>query len=190
MDKFEQFFKENRLRLDDEDFSPDAWENIETSIKTQRKKLIISKLYIAAGILLILSLGFTLLLNKNSKSVDIQNQAILTNVSAELAEQELNYIHAVNERINVIKQIKIPKENAKMFKEFVQQLKIIDQQYEEYKQELKKNGYNTELIQQIIYNYQLKLSVLQMLQNEMNKINNLTKNRKNEKNREETTLEI
>jgi hypothetical protein len=51
---------------------------------------------------------------------------------------------------------KVPKENAALFNEFIKQLEVIDKQYELYKQEIEKTGYNDELIQQVIYNYQFK----------------------------------
>jgi hypothetical protein len=67
-----------------------------------------------------------------------------------------------------------------MFNDFTQQLQIIDKQYDIYKAQVEQHGYSEEIIQQIIYNYQLKLSVLHMLQSEINKINNLSKHEKHE----------
>ncbi len=190
MDKFEQFFKENRMGLDAENSNPEAWKNIEASMKTYKKRQLLNKLYIAAGVLIIISVGVFALTISSGSAQRIENQSIFKNVSTDLEQQELNYINSINEQIEIIKQIKIAKEHAQMFGEFVKQLKIIDNQYDKYKKEIQSKGYNEELIQQIIYNYQLKLSVLQMLQSEMEKINNLTKNRKDESIKEKITLEI
>ncbi len=190
MDKFEQFIKEHRMGLDTENSNSETWQNIESSMRMHKKRQLLSKLYIAAGVLIIISLGIFALNIRNNSVQETANQSIFKNVSADLEKQELHYIHSINEQIELIKHIKIAKEHAKMFEEFVQQLKIIDNQYETYKKEIQKKGYNEELIQQIIYNYQLKLSVLQMLQSEMEKINNLTKDRKNESIKEKITLEI
>jgi hypothetical protein len=181
MEKFEHFFKENRLRLDTENLDNESWANIENSLNKLNRRSLFRKMYVAASIIVILGLSFLLLLNQTSTETQIEHASIFSEISPDLAEQEESYIQMVNTRINKIKTEEVPKENAALFNEFIKQLEVIDKQYELYKQEIEKTGYNDELIQQIIYNYQLKLSVLQMLQSEIDKINRLSKKNNNEK---------
>ena len=178
MDHFENYFKENRLRLDVEDLDPDCWKRIDTSFKKQRQHLFVRRLSVAASIVLVLAIGSVIYLNQN-RNETVQNQMSPLSYT-NLAEQETSYLQVINIKVNEIKKQSVPVAYKSMFDDFVHQLQIIDQQYDLYKKELDQHGYSDELIQQIIYNYQLKLSVLQMLQMEMTKINNLSKHNGNE----------
>lgn len=181
MEKFEQFFKENRLRLDTENLETKQWDNIRMAIGKHQRKKLFRQLYAAASILIIIGL-FTLLWLTNKPEKEINQQvSIFSNISPDLAKQEISYMQLISNKVDTLKRQEVPIESAELFNEFIQQLKLIDKQYELYKIEIEKQGYNEDLIQQIIYNYQLKLSVLQMLQSEIDKINKLTKKQKNEK---------
>jgi hypothetical protein len=87
-----------------------------------------------------------------------------------------------------IRSQRVPADYSYLFKDFMVQLDLIDKQYDIYKRELEKHGYNEEVIQQVIYNYQLKLSVLHSLQSEIAKINNLPKKEENENKKIRLTL--
>lgn len=182
MDRFEKYFKENRLRLDTEDLDLICWNNIEDSFKKYKRNSQVRRLYFAAGILLIVSMGAFLIRNKTqnviSEKLAIGSYAELSG----LAKQETSFRQVIDIKVNEIKKQSIPVAYKSMFDGFVQQLKLIDQQYNLYLKEVEQHGYTNELVQQIIYNYQLKISVLQMLQNEMDKVNQLSKNEKNENN--------
>jgi hypothetical protein len=114
-------------------------------------------------------------------------ESILFNgVSDELAMQEKSYIQLINNKIETIENTEIQKDNAVLFDSFNQQLQTIDRQYDLCRKEIDKHGYTDELIQQVIYIYQLKLSVLQMMQKEVEKINQ----RSNKNNHEKEKLKI
>jgi len=181
MEKFEQFFKENRLRLDTENLDDASWVNIEDSFSLHKRRRLFRKLYVAASIVVILGLSSVLVFSGKEETKPIEQTSIFTDISSDLAKQEVSYMQLVNAKVDQLKKEKVSKENAALFNEFIKQLEVIDKQYELYKREIEKTGYNDELIQQVIYNYQLKLSVLQMLQSEIDKINRLTKKNKNEK---------
>lgn len=181
MEKFEQFFKENRLRLDTENLDDVSWVGIEHSFKEHKRKSLFRKMYVAASIIVILGLSSILVFSGKEKNEPAKQTSIFSEISSDLAEQEASYIQLVNSKIRKLKNEEVPKENAALFSEFIKQLEVIDKQYELYKLEIEKKGYNDELIQQVIYNYQLKLSVLQMLQSEIDKINRLSKKENNEK---------
>ena len=180
MDRFENYFKENRLLLDTEDMDQATWKNVELSFRKHRQRIIFRRLYVAASIAVMLILSTVIYLNKTrTETIDVQNTIIPANYT-NLVEQETSYLKVINIKVNEIKKQSVPVAYKSMFDDFVHQLHIIDKQYDLYKQEIEQHGYTDELIQQIIYNYQLKLSVLQMLQTEMNKINSLTKKKGNE----------
>ena len=183
MEKFEHFFKENRLRLDTENLDNVAWVNIENSFKMNKRRSLFRKMYVAASIIVILGLSLALIFSEKEGSQPAEYTSIFTDISPDLAKQEVSYIKMVNNKVDRIKKQEVPKENVALFNEFIKQLEVVDKQYELYKKEIEITGYNDELIQQIIYNYQLKLSVLQMLQSEIDKINRLSKKNSNEKNK-------
>ena len=180
MESFENYFKENRLRLDAEDLEQNCWLDIEASFKKHRQRLFLRRLYVAASIVMIMGLGSMLYLNLVSHKVKEVQNSIFPAKFTDLAKEETSYLQIINIKVNEIKRQSVPVAYKSMFDDFIHQLQIIDQQYDLYKQEIEQHGYSDELIQQIIYNYQLKLSVLQMLQSEMNKINNLSKQNGNE----------
>ena len=180
MDNLENYLKENRLRLDSEDLDATCWKEIESSFRQQRIKKLIRQTFIAAGIIVVFSLGSIFLLNRPDQNKLVTQSAIFPPAFTELSKQEASYLQVIGMTEDEIKKQRIPTEYQNLFSDFINQLHIIDQQYDLYKSEIKKHGYSEELIQQVIYNYQLKISVLQMLHSEMNKINNLSKSNKNE----------
>ena len=178
MDKFEKFIKENRMRIDTGNLDDSQWEKIAESFSQYNRRKNYWRLSIAAGIIVILTLG-TLLFRPSLKQNEVPvRTSVLDGVSTFYRDEEISSIKLINGVENELRKQKIPVEYEDMFRDFTNQLQIIDKQYEIYKTEIEKNGYTHELIQQVIYNYQLKLSVLQMFQNEIDKINNLTKDRK------------
>lgn len=180
MDRFEQYLKENRLRLDTEDLEPDCWNAIADSFKQHKRRSTFRKLYVAASIVVVLGLISVIFLNKVNKTEQVVQSTLFPASFYDLSKQETSYLQVINMKVDEIKKQRIPAEYKNLFGDFIQQLQLIDQQYDLYKSQIEQHGYNEELIQQVIYNYQLKLSVLQMLQAEINKINNLSKNDKNE----------
>lgn len=180
MDKFEQFFRENRLRLDTEDLDSSYSGKIAHMFNMHNRKRVFRQLYAVASIAAIVVLSTLLYLAHNGQHPAEQQPGIFGEIATDLVKEEASYIQSINSSMDAIKKQKIPAEYASMFNDFTQQLQIIDKQYDIYKAQVEQHGYSEEIIQQIIYNYQLKLSVLQMLQSEINKINNLSKHEKHE----------
>ena len=183
MDKFEKYLTENRLGLDTEDFDCSSWDSIEGSFKQIRCRKNLRLVLSSSGVAALLVITLWLFVDRNiqnSKNEYGVEQGILSAFSGDLAEEEASYIQLVNQSMEAVRQQRFPAEYEYLFSDFLQQIKIIDQQYEIYKTQVEHHGFTPELIQQIIYNYQLKLSVLQMLQSEVSKINNLSKSQKDE----------
>jgi hypothetical protein len=128
----------------------------------------------------VVSLSSIFLFNRTDAVKPVTQSTIFPSSFIDLSKQETSYLQLIGLTEEKVREQRIPEAYKSLFSNFTRQLHIIDQQYNLYKTEIEKHGYTDELIQQVIYNYELKLSVLQMLQTEINKINNLSKNDKNE----------
>ncbi len=183
MDALEKYIKENRAQLDTEEWSEYNQMAINKRFKEIRRKRNIRLVLSASGIAALLVIAFFLFPGNLKHQESPQKQGLLLAFDTELAKQEAGYIQLVNQSKESIRQQRFPAEYEYMFSNFIKQLEIIDRQYVILSEQVERVGYTPELVQQIIYNYQLKLSVLEMLQNEINKINNLSKstNYENEK---------
>ncbi len=172
MDKFEQFFKENRLRLDTEDLDESLWNNIQNSFASKKRVNVYRSLYLVASLTLIIGLSIVLFYSKND-NISIE-KPIFSEIDEVLSQEEISFIHLVNSQVEIIENSKIQSENLALLDGFIYQLKTIDKQHDLCRENIEKQGYTNELIQQVIYIYQLKLSVLGMMQTEINKINQHT----------------
>lgn len=179
MDKFEKYIRENRLRLDSEEFENEEWEKIAKIFDKYNRRMRLRKFYSAAIFISVISVGTLIYVNHLKQTEKSSQTEVFQEVATYYKEQEISTIKLINGTEEEIRKQSIPVEYEDMFRDFTKQLQLIDKQYEIYKNEIAEHGYNQELIQQIIYNYQLKLSVLQMLQSEIDKINNLTKSNSN-----------
>lgn len=179
MDNFEQYLQENRLRLDIENLDDTCWERIKNSFIKYKRKRAFNQFYIAASILIIIGLSSVLFISRMNQNETVQT-TIFPESFTDLSKQETSFLQVINYTVDEIKKQSVPMEYENLFNDFIQQLQIIDHQYALYKKEIKEHGYSEELIQQVIFNYQLKLSVLQMLQSEIVKINNLSKKESHE----------
>ena len=180
MDKFEQYIRENRLRLDTGELEKEEWDKIAGTFRqydSQKKK---RHFFAAAIIITFTALGTLLYLTLSKQTNSTERTAILDGVENYYKEAESSSIKLIDGEEEAIRKQSIPAEYKDMFTGFLKQLQIIDKQYDIYKTEISEHGYSQELIQQVIYNYQMKLSVLQMLQSEIIKINSRTKNKENE----------
>jgi hypothetical protein len=180
MDKFEQYFKENRLRLDTGELENREWERIEESFSCYNRRRNLRQFYAAAIILTFIAVGTLIWVTQLKQLAGSDRTAVLNGVANYYMQEEISSINLINGAEDAIRKQSIPVEFEEMFTGFIKQLDVIDKQYEIYKTEISEHGYNQEIIQQVIYNYQMKLSVLQMLHSEINKINSRTKNNENE----------
>jgi hypothetical protein len=188
MDREENFLKENRLRLDTEDLDATQWAKIAEYLNRKERYRVLKQVLWAAGFAGLVFLGGISFLMHNRNTTAKPVSGLFTVIANDLVKDESNYIQLINNAMDTIRNQTVPVEYAPLFKDFIKQLQILDNQYTIYKNQVEQHGYNQELIQQIIYNYQLKLSVLQSLQSEINKINQLTK--RHEKTTERTRLAL
>jgi hypothetical protein len=180
MDKFEQFFTENRLRLDTENLDAAFSEKIAGSVRHLNRRRLVSRIYTVTSMAAIMIMAVVIYLNYPGNEKQPVQNGVFSKIATDLVKEEDSYIKLINLSESVIRKQEVPAEYEPMFREFTQQLQIIDRQYEIYKAQVEKDGYSDEIIQQIMYNYQLKLSVLQTLQSEINKINKLSNTKSHE----------
>jgi len=180
MDNFEKYIRENRLKLDTEDLEPDFKNHLKNSFNKTTKKRMLNYWYLIASVVII-SLSVLLFMEKNKNNRLNFYRENKNSLATEFNSQEDFYSSAINQQVKIIEKEKINKENLVYFNEFIEQLKTIDNQYKLINKQIKKQGYTEDLIEQLMYIYKLKLSVLQMMQKEIKKINNRTKIKNHEK---------
>lgn len=175
MDKFEQFFKENRLNLDVEPLSEKFQEKMFAELQARKKRVHLNSWMAAAGIALLFIAG-TIVNRMNHQNTQLSDTLSDNNQFVQQASLINPYQTEIETSVRLISEQTVPSEYLTLFQDFILQLQIIDKQEVVYKKQIEKYGYSEDMIQQIQYNYELKLLVLQKLQNEIKKINHLTKN--------------
>lgn len=175
MDKFEQFFKDNRLKLDVEPIS-DAFQKQMSARYKARKKRIQLNLWMSAAAILVLFLAAFIMHYFNQQTPQIVDN--ISNNTTDIQQSALfnPYQSEIDASIQLISEQSVPSDYLNLFEGFILQLQIIDKQEAIYKNQIEKYGYTEEMIQQLQFNYELKLLVLKKLQNEIKKINHLIKN--------------
>lgn len=85
---------------------------------------------------------------------------------------ESSFTQMINLQRNKLNSTPIYAESPAYFNDFKVQLKQMEKDEKQIKEDIAKNGINDELITQLINIYQQKLNMLKQLQIEMNKLNN------------------
>lgn len=174
MDNFEQFFTENRLKLDVEPL-PEGFNNqMIANFRAARRKKQAIRWFAAAGFLLLLVPGI-MLLQPFFKPEPIALQESPSSAELSILTRLQPYQTEIESSTQFISQQRVPTEYSVQFQDFLIQLQIIDRQQDIYQKQIDSYGYTEDMIQQIMYNYELKLMVLQKLQTEILKINKLSK---------------
>jgi hypothetical protein len=164
-DKLEKFILNNREAFDFREPDPGMWNKIKSGIrprKTIRFKFILSR---AAAVLLIFVIsyminkfiyeGFPKISFSRSKEIEIP----------ELKEAENYYTGVLNEKLNEIKPILAA--CPALEEELNYDLNQLDSLYRELKNDLKDNIANQEVIDAMIQNYRLRISILEEISSEI-----------------------
>lgn len=173
-DKFEISVKKavdkNGTLLQDKEI---VWKGIEHKMQKSKVRRLYFRLSIAASILIVAGIG-TLFLSANRKSKVINDY--YCEVSAELSQTEFYFAQMIEQKRKEVDNESIP--DKKYFDPFFDEIDRLDKQYEEYKKELAKFGYQEELIRAIILNRQQQLDVLNRLLTEIKKVKNYENRKK------------
>ena len=178
MDNLEKFIHENKDKFDPE-LPEGLWDKIEDkkSSKSLNRRNWIKPLSIAAGILVLVSVGTAYLMNdtgsepkQSTVSVEEENETELTpidlkNISPEYAEIENHYVLMVNDKLNELNELNPDPEIMKEMDE-------LETEYELLKGELGSGGDDEQVIEAMIENYRIKLRILEDVLDHLKDIDN------------------
>jgi hypothetical protein len=169
-DRFEKFISENRENFDFRDPDPSIWEKVHKDIRRTRKInwLLVSKR--AAMVILIFGASFIFheLMDRSENNPFMSMKGKKNskeNVIPGLNEAEAYYTGLVNQKMNELKPVIA---NCPSLQEEVDyDMSELDRVYTELKSDLNDNMANQEVIEAIIENYRLKISILEDLLKEL-----------------------
>jgi transcription initiation factor TFIIIB Brf1 subunit/transcription initiation factor TFIIB len=205
-DKLEQFISKNREELRSQ-FTPPAnlWSRLEAELekeeepkakviplKSKKEAKVItirhSTLRIAAVALLLLGSvwGIWSIQKRNTQAELGGNQVALDlkQINPELAEAESYYTSLINQKKHEIENYSF--EDPELDKEFKNDLKELNQMYEQLKTELKGQPKQSQVMDAMIQNLQMRINVLNRQLEILKKIKN--KEKDNTENEEETNI--
>ena len=161
-DNLEKYMLENREAFDVHEPGEGVWGKIEKSIqpkKTINWRLIMGR---AAAVILIFAASYIvhdILEGRNREIARTRTKTEKELVIPELKEAEVYYSTLINEKLQEIKPMF--SENPRLEKEIRYDLNQLDSIYEDLKNDLRDNIANQEVIEAMIQNYRLRLSILE-----------------------------
>jgi tRNA(Ile)-lysidine synthase TilS/MesJ len=174
--KLKKFIWDNRKEFDNEVPSDKIWENIEASfIPNQKKKSIIRPLYkwsMAAAAMLVVALGiYYITNNKPAETTVIEtvtSEPDLNKLAPEYAPQMNQFVKLIDMKQEELKVI--AKEQPELYKKFAIAINQLDSSYSTLKNQLSASPNREMLLEAMIQNLQLQLSVLNQQLNIINQI--------------------
>ena len=169
--RFEKFIREKREEFDFREPDPALWKQIEANIKPRRVinwRVIASR---AAAVLIIFAASYMVheLIDNNGRTLaerKWQQKPAKEIIIPELQEAELYYSGLINEKLEEIKPILANCPGVEEELRF--EMTELDSLYTDLKTDLKDNIANQEVIEAIIENYRLRISILEELLKEIN----------------------
>ena len=172
-DRLEDFIKDHREEFDFNVPDPKLWQGIEKNINKTRSVNI--RFYLSRAAIIILVAGVTFFaqryyfMNKDlfvAKNDTTANDEVII---PELMEAEAYYTGMVNEKLEQL-QPEL-KENPTLEKELRNDLSELDSVYQNLKNDLKDDVANQEVIEAMIQNYRLRVSILEDMLDYLNEDN-------------------
>jgi hypothetical protein len=161
-DRFEKFISENREQFDSYEPDPHVWEKVEKNIRTNRKINWRLGLKRAAIVILIFSASYAaneLIHRYNNTQLSSIKPGKKENIIPGLTEAEAYYTNIVNQKMDELKPVIA--NCPSLQEELNYDLSELDSVYIDLKTDLKDNMANQEVIEAIIENYRLKISILE-----------------------------
>ena len=161
-DKLEKYIIENREAFDIHEPGEEVWAKIEKRIQPKKSvnwRMIIGR---AAAVILIFAASYMvhdLLEGRNREIARNKTKKEKEMVIPELREAEIYYSALINEKLREIKPMF--SEDPMLEKEVKYDLNQLDSIYGELKDDLKDNIANQEVIEAMIQNYRMRLSILE-----------------------------
>jgi len=163
-DKLEQYILNNRNEFDTLEPSEDIWDGI-VKEKPKQKIFILSKLKwvarVAAAILIFIGSYYFHEYRSQKQQLSSHNEEINknTNLYNNLIEAELYYTAQIG--IETEKFYQLTAGDFLVREEIQNELKELDREFSELKEDLSDNADNEDIIAAMIQNYRLKLKILQ-----------------------------
>ncbi len=173
-DRLEDFIKQNRSAFDFDEPGGHLWKAIEADLPVKKNRLrLISRISgIAASVLILLSAGFYLGTRQQSNQLS-QDAFASQQQYREFQEAQQYYISTIKDKMDKV-------EDMGAEEETLNDLKQLDEVYEELKTELLENQYKDKdyLINLMINNYKTKIGILERIieKSEQQNEQNLEKN--------------
>jgi hypothetical protein len=175
-DKLEQFINENREAFDVFEPNPDLWKGIikedQATLPVVKSKKAIYYFYRIAAVLLIAVLSvlaYEKFIKNTKEEIIAQNEQIKVDPEiVELLEAEAYYKNEVGTKINELNHFSA--QFPKVKTDVMNDLAELDSAYTQLKVELGKNIYKKEVIESMMENYRLKLSILEDVLTQLEKI--------------------
>jgi len=172
--KIEEYIQKNRDKLDvHEPDTNEIWKNIRHSIDEKKIRRIHAFRWIAASILVFLLVG-TLIRHE----IIVQKQITsLSQISNELAEQENEYHHQVNQKW--VEYSEMEGNPSPIEPMLIEELEQLDTIYQKGLNDIKQKGYNERAVVILLETYEKRLRIIEKLIYEKQKQTNYeNKNRK------------
>lgn len=167
-DRFEKFISENHEQFDSFEPDPKIWEKVEKNLRVNRKFNWKVALKRAAIVLLIFSVSYAAneMIHRYSVNKSIASgKTSIDNSIPGLGEAEAYYTSLINQKMDELKPVI---DNCPSLQEELNyDMSELDSVYIDLKKDLKDNMANQEVIEAIIENYRLKISILEDLLKEM-----------------------
>lgn len=164
-DRFEKYIEENRDQFDFHDPDPRVWDRISKDIAKARSinwKVVLSRAAIVVAIFSVSFMASEMVHRYNgSKISSVQKGRGLPG----LKEAEAYYSSLVNQKLDELKPVIA--NCPSLQEELDYDLSELDSVYADLKSDLKDNAANQEVIQAIIENYRLKITILEDILTEL-----------------------
>jgi len=176
--KFEEFLENNRQQLDVEE--PDdqlIWQGISNELK-QKPKSVFGNFWKAAAVILLLISSSYFVYNEFFKAEQVVYTISLSDIDPNFATMENDYQLVIDNKMQELGQLSSANvENIAVYNE---ELKNLDEMYEEYQQDFVELGKNERIIMAMIDYYEKKMRILDRMLMEIQK-------QKDHENRQEHT---
>ncbi len=160
-DRFEDFVRNNREGFDNLEPDPSVWHNLKKEIRQSRSfdwKVFLRR---AAIVLIIFSASYA----ANEFIHQLKNNRGESAAVKGFKKTEAYYTQLVNQKLNELKPVI---ENCPSLQEEIDyDMSELDSVYADLKRDLKDNMANQEVVEAIIENYRLKISILEDILNEL-----------------------
>ncbi|HQW83227.1 MAG TPA: hypothetical protein PK987_02135 [Ferruginibacter sp.] len=172
--KLKKFIWDNRKEFDNEMPSHKVWEHIEANLKPlQKKKSVLKPLYkwsmAAAAVLVVTVASYFIMHKKPIQTTEVAAvDSVIIKLAPEYVPQMNQFVKMIDSKQQALKAI--AKEQPELYKKFTSAINQLDSSYSTLKNQLSASPNREMLLEAMIQNLQLQLSVLNQQLNIINQI--------------------